>query len=82
MLHYDKLLNTFRLARERPHALDGFQARLAAKECPRCGSVSNAKLKGQSVVITPHPPRKVREVAQCHPLDGRKRGWELVQKEE
>ena len=28
---YDKLLNTFRLGRERPHALDGFQARLAAK---------------------------------------------------
>ncbi len=28
---YDKLLNVFRLARERPHALDGFQARLAAK---------------------------------------------------
>ena len=28
---YDKLLNTFRLARERPHALDGFQARLAAQ---------------------------------------------------
>jgi DDE family transposase len=28
---YEKLLNTFRLARERPHALDGFQARLAAK---------------------------------------------------
>ncbi|MFL5664749.1 MAG: amidase family protein [Ktedonobacteraceae bacterium] len=28
---YGKLLNTFRLARERPHALDGFQARLAAK---------------------------------------------------
>ena len=26
-----KLLNTFRLARERPHALDGFQARLVAK---------------------------------------------------
>jgi hypothetical protein len=28
---YDKLLNTFRLARERPHILDGFQARLAGK---------------------------------------------------
>ena len=28
---YDKLLNTFRLARERPHALTGLQARLAAK---------------------------------------------------
>ena len=27
----DKLLNAFRLARERPHALTGFQARLAAK---------------------------------------------------
>ena len=28
---YDKLLNTFRLGRERPHNLTGFQARLAAK---------------------------------------------------
>jgi hypothetical protein len=28
---FEKLLNTFRLARERPHALTGFQARLAAK---------------------------------------------------
>jgi hypothetical protein len=28
---YDKLLNTFRLSRERPHNLSGFQARLAAK---------------------------------------------------
>ncbi len=28
---FAKLLNTFRLARERPHALIGFQARLAAK---------------------------------------------------
>ncbi|HZR44338.1 MAG TPA: transposase, partial [Ktedonobacteraceae bacterium] len=27
----DKLLNTFRLARERPHEVTGFQARLAAK---------------------------------------------------
>lgn len=28
---YDKLLHAFRLARERPHTLSGFQARLAAK---------------------------------------------------
>jgi hypothetical protein len=28
---YDKLLNTFRLGRQRPHELTGFQARLAAK---------------------------------------------------
>ena len=30
---FDKLFNTFRLDRERPHQLDGFQARLAAKAC-------------------------------------------------
>ncbi len=30
---FDKLSNTFRLDRERPHQLDGFQARLAAKAC-------------------------------------------------
>ena len=28
---YDKLLNTFRLSRERPHHLTGFRARLATK---------------------------------------------------
>lgn len=28
---FEKLLNTFRLIRERPHALSGFRARLAAK---------------------------------------------------
>lgn len=28
---YDKVHNTFRLSRERPHDLTGFQARLAAK---------------------------------------------------
>lgn len=28
---YDKLLNSFRLARERPHDLTGYQAHLAAK---------------------------------------------------
>ena len=28
---YDKLYHTFRLDRERPHDLSGFQARLAAK---------------------------------------------------
>jgi hypothetical protein len=28
---YEKLWHTFRLARERPHDLRGFQARLAAK---------------------------------------------------
>jgi hypothetical protein len=35
---YDKLLNTFRLARERPHDLTGFQARLA--ESCNAGSLS------------------------------------------
>ncbi|EFH81230.1 hypothetical protein [Ktedonobacter racemifer] len=31
-------------------------------QCSTCGSVSKAKLKGQSVVIVPHPPRKSRPV--------------------
>jgi energy-coupling factor transporter ATP-binding protein EcfA2 len=31
-------------------------------QCPTCGSVSKAKIKGQSVVITPHQPRKARAV--------------------
>jgi len=30
---FDKMVNTFRLARERPHTLTGFQARLTAKIC-------------------------------------------------
>jgi hypothetical protein len=31
-------------------------------QCPSCGSVSKAKLKGQSVVIAPHPKRQSRPV--------------------
>jgi hypothetical protein len=31
-------------------------------QCPTYGSVSKAKIKGQSVVITPHRPRKARPV--------------------
>ncbi len=31
-------------------------------QCPTCGSVSKAKVKGQFVVIASHPPRKLRAV--------------------
>src|SRR6266496_1000750 len=38
------------------------ESRVEVVQCPTCGSVSKAKIKGQSVVIAPHPPRKVRAV--------------------
>jgi hypothetical protein len=38
------------------------ESRVEVVQCPTCGSVSKARLKGQSVVITPHPPRKARPV--------------------
>ncbi len=46
------------------------ESRVEAVQCSTCGSVSKAKLKGQSVVIAPHPPAKVAASAQCHTLDG------------
>jgi hypothetical protein len=49
-------------------------------QCPTCGSVSKAKLKGQSVVITPHPPRKVRAVRNVTRWVEQGPDWVLVQK--
>ena len=38
------------------------ESRVEVVQCPTCGSVRKAKIKGQSAVIAPHPPRKVRGV--------------------
>ncbi|MFL5588725.1 MAG: hypothetical protein ACJ8DI_13880 [Ktedonobacteraceae bacterium] len=46
------------------------------------GEVSKAKLKGQSVVITPHPPRKVRAVRNVTRWVEQETQWILVQKKE
>jgi hypothetical protein len=62
-------------------AVRWLESRVEVVQCPRCGSVSKAKLKGQSVVITPHPPRKVRPVRNVTRWMEEERGWKLVQKE-
>jgi energy-coupling factor transporter ATP-binding protein EcfA2 len=51
-------------------------------QCPDCGSVSRAKLKGSFVVISPHPPRKVRAVRNVTRWAGQGSDWVLVQKKE
>ncbi len=51
-------------------------------QCPTCGSVSKAKIKGQSVVIAPHPPRKLRAVRNVTRWMKQGTAWVLVQKKE
>ena len=51
-------------------------------QCPACGSVSKAKVKGQSVMIVPHPPRKVRPVRNVTRWMEQGTEWVLVQKKE
>jgi hypothetical protein len=51
-------------------------------QCPTCGSVSKAKVKGQSVVISPHPPRKSRPVRNVTRWMEQEMAWVLVQKKE
>ena len=51
-------------------------------QCPSCGSVSKAKVKGQSVVISPHPPRKSRPVRNVTRWMEQGPDWVLVQKAE
>lgn len=51
-------------------------------QCPTCDSVSKAKLKGSSVVIAPHPPRKSRAVRNVTRWMGQGPDWDLVQKKE
>src|SRR6266699_3894314 len=51
-------------------------------QCPTCGSVSKAKVKGQSVVIAPHPPRKSRPVRNVTRWMEQGTEWTLVQKKE
>jgi hypothetical protein len=49
-------------------------------QCPTCGSVSKAKLQEQSVVILPHPPRKLRPVRNVTRWMEQGNEWVLVQK--
>lgn len=49
-------------------------------QCPSCGSVCKAKVKGQSVVILPHSPRKSRPVRNVTRWVEQGTQWVLVQK--
>lgn len=51
-------------------------------QCPTCGSVSKAKRKDQSVVIAPHPPRKLRPVRNITRWIEQGSDWVLAQKKE
>jgi len=80
--------DTFRLARERPHALDGFQARLAAKVALHRRQVAQHQpLPGPARQLTPQllpgpaagplsprPRRRVQTLACLLPCPGRARG--------
>ena len=63
-------------------ALRLVQSQIVVVQCPRCGSVSKAKITGQSVMIAHHHPRTaraVRNVARWMEQDAQ---WVLVQKKE
>jgi hypothetical protein len=51
-------------------------------QCPTCGSVSKARLKEQSVVIVPHPPRKSRPVRNVTRWIEQGTEWVFTQKKE
>jgi hypothetical protein len=51
-------------------------------QCPTCGSVSKAKLKGQTVVIALHQERKLRPVRNVTRWAGQGTNWTVVPKKE
>ena len=58
------------------------ESRVEVVPCPTCGSVGKAKIKGQSAVIAPHPPRKVRSVRNVTRWMELGAAWILIQKKE
>jgi Zn finger protein HypA/HybF involved in hydrogenase expression len=58
------------------------QSTILEVQCPSCGSISKAKVKGQSVVIAPHPPRKSRPVRNVTRWVEQGTQWVLIQKKE
>ena len=58
------------------------ESKVEVVQCPSCGSASKAKVKGRSVIITPHPPRKSRPVRNVTRWVEQGSGWVLVQKKE
>ena len=63
-------------------AVRWLESTVQAVQCPICGSVSKAKVKGQAVVISPHPARKSRAVRNVTRWMEQGMEWVLVQKKE
>lgn len=61
-------------------AVRWIESKVQEVQCPACGSVSKAKLKKTSVVITSHPPLKSRAVRNVTRWMGQGTDWEIVQK--
>ncbi|HEX6555958.1 MAG TPA: ATP-binding protein [Ktedonobacteraceae bacterium] len=58
------------------------ESKVELVQCPTCGSVSKAKVKGQSVMISLHLPRRLRPVRNVTRWVQRGAEWGLVQKKE
>jgi hypothetical protein len=58
------------------------ESKVEAVQCPTCGSVSKAKVKGQSVVILPHLPRKLRPVRNVTRWMEQGSEWAIIQKKD
>src|SRR6266446_6861563 len=56
------------------------EATVQEVQCPTCGSVSKAKVKGQSVMIASHKPRTARAVRNVTRWTEQGTEWILVQK--
>lgn len=63
-------------------ALRLVQSQVEVVQCPTCGSVSKAKVKGQSVLIASHHPRTARAVRNVPRWMQQGVEWLLVQKKE
>jgi hypothetical protein len=89
--HHDEAGETHRAVPSTKCSLSGpikleagrlLESKVEVVQCPTCGSVSKAKVKGQSVVIAPHPPRKSRPVRNVTRWMEQGTEWTLVQKKE
>ena len=90
-LHHDEVGETQRAAPSTNCSFSGpiklevarwMESKVEVVQCPACGSVSKTKLKEQSVVIAPHPPRKSRSARNVTHWAEQRSDWVLVQKAE
>jgi hypothetical protein len=71
-------MGTVKQEREATHWSWEGPIKLEVVQCPTCGSVSKAKLKGSSVVIAPHPKCQLRAVRNVTRWMEQELEWVLV----